>query len=268
MSAKVASLSPEQRAAGIITLSAGNAAQAYAWAGAAQGVHTVVVMPAHAVRSKVEACLGYGAEVVLYGEHVGETFAEMERLRDERGLTFCHPFDDPEVIAGHASMGLELLEDLPDVDIVVVGVGGGGLICGVAAALKQVKPAVRVYGVEPTGSNALSLALERNEVVQIEPATVADGLAAPFAGEWTLALARRYVDDVVLLTDAEILIGLRFAIERAKQVLEPAGAAALAALLLGRIPIESGERVAAVLSGGNVDITRLGEFVAGADASA
>ncbi len=266
MTAKVASLSREERAAGIITLSAGNAAQAYAWAAAKLEVHAVVVMPEAAVRSKVEACRAYGAEVVLHGAHVGETFAEMERLTAERGLTFCHPFDDPEVIAGHGSIGYELLEDVPDLDVVVVGVGGGGLICGIAAALKQLRPSVRVYGVEPVGSNALSLAMEQGQVVPIQPRSVADGLGAPFAGAWTLALGNRYLDGIVLLDDTEILAGMRFALERVKQLVEPAGAAALAALLFGRISLRDGDRVAAVLSGGNVETGRLGElFGAAAD---
>jgi threonine dehydratase len=264
MTAKVAALSPEQQRAGIITLSAGNAGQAYAWAGHDAGVPTVVVMPAEAVRSKVEACLGYGAEVVLYGAHVGETFARMETIRDERGLTFAHPFDDPDVIAGHGSVGLEILEDLPDVDVVVVGIGGGGLISGIAGALKEQRPSVRVYGVEPTESNALSLGLERGEVVQIEPRSVADGLGAPFAGEWTLSMCRRYLDGIVLLDDPTILAGLRFAAERMKQVLEPAGAAALAAVLAGAIPLRDGETVCVVASGGNVAIDRLGELISGA----
>ncbi len=263
-SARIAALTREQRAGGVITLSAGNAAQAYAWAAARAGVHATVVMPAGAVRSKVEACLGYGAEVVLDGAHVGETFARMEQLRDERGLTFVHPFDDPDVIAGNGSAGLEILEDLPDVDVVVVGVGGGGLISGVAAALKETRPSVRVYGVEPERSNALSLALSRGEVVRIEPVSVADGLGAPFAGVWTLAMARRYVDGIVLLDDPTILGGLRFAAERMKQVVEPAGAAALAALLFGRVPLRAGDRVCAILSGGNVEISRLGDLLAAA----
>jgi threonine dehydratase len=218
-------------------------------------------MPAGAVRSKVEACLGYGARVVLHGANVGETFAEMERLRDQEGLEFVHPFDDPAVIAGHGSIGLELLDDLPDLDVVVVGIGGGGLISGVAAALKERRPRVRVYGVEPERSNAMSLALERNEVVRIEPESVADGLGAPFAGAWTLAMCRRYLDDIVLLDDPTILAGMRFAVERLKQVLEPAGSAALAAVLAGRIPIREDERVAVVLSGGNVEVARLGDLL-------
>lgn len=261
---RIATLSDEAKARGIITLSAGNAGQANAWAGRTAGVAVTVVMPAAAVRSKVDACIGYGARVILFGDHVGESFAEMERIREDEGLEFVHPFDDPAVIAGNGSIGLELLEDLPDLDVVVVGIGGGGLIAGVAAALKERRPAVRVYGVEPERSNAVSVALERNEIVRIMPESVADGLGAPFAGAWTLAMCRRYLDDIVLLDDPTILAGMRFALERMKQVLEPAGAAALAAVLAGRIPIRERERVAVVASGGNVEIGRLGELLAGA----
>jgi len=259
---RIATLSDEAKARGIITLSAGNAGQANAWAGRTAGVAVTVVMPAAAVRSKVDACIGYGARVILFGDHVGESFAEMERIREDEGLEFVHPFDDPAVIAGNGSIGLELLEDLPDLDVVVVGIGGGGLIAGVAAALKERRPAVRVYGVEPERSNAVSVALERNEIVRIMPESVADGLGAPFAGAWTLAMCRRYLDDIVLLDDPTILAGMRFALERMKQVLEPAGAAALAAVLAGRIPIRERERVAVVASGGNVEIGRLGELLA------
>ena len=266
MTWKIASLTPDERTRGIITLSAGNAAQAYAWAGRTAGVPVTVVMPAGAVRSKVEACLGYGAEVVLHGADVGEALLEMERIRDARALTYCPPFDDPFVIAGHGSIGLEILEDLPEVDVVVVGVGGGGLISGVAVALKESRPGVRVYGVEPERSNALSLALERGEVVRLQPVSVADGLGAPFAGKWTLAMAERYLDGIVLLDDPTILAGMRFAAERIKQVLEPAGAAALAALLAGKIPLKTGDRVVAVASGGNVEVSRIGELFAAAGA--
>jgi threonine dehydratase len=262
--ARVAALTPAERHAGVITLSAGNAAQAYAWAAAQAGVHCVVVMPAGAVRSKVEACLGYGAEVVLHGAHVGETFERMEALRDERGLVLVHPFDDPHVIAGHGSLGFELLEDLPDLDVVVIGIGGGGLISGGAAALKEQRPEVRLYGVQPETANAMALALAAGEVVRIQPASVADGLGAPFVGTWTLAMTQRYVDDVVLIDDATILGGLRFALERTKQVLEPAGAAALAALLYGRIPLRTGDRVCAVLSGGNIEVARISALLEGA----
>ncbi|TAK02420.1 MAG: pyridoxal-phosphate dependent enzyme [Chloroflexota bacterium] len=261
---RVAALSAAERGRGIITVSAGNAAQGYAYAGAALGVPVTVVMPAAAVRSKADAAAGYGARVVLEGETMDETFAALDRIRDEEGLVYCHPFDDAHVVAGHGSVGLEILDDLPEVDVVVVGIGGGGLISGVAAALKERRSTVRVYGVEPSGSNAMSLALEACEPVRIQPRSVADGLNAPFAGGLTLPMVRHYVDEITLIDDATILAGLRFALGRLKQVLEPAGSAALAATLVGRIPIREGERVAVVLSGGNVDVTRLGELIAGA----
>ena len=264
MTNRIATLSAEQRSRGAITMSAGNAGQAYAWAGREAGVPITVVMAAAANPTKVAACRGYGAEVVLEGAHVGEAFQALERIRAERGLAFVHPFEDHAVIAGHGSLGLEILDDLPDVDVVVVGVGGGGLISGAAAALKETRPGVRVYGVEPVDAAAMSLAFEAGGPVTIEPHTVADGLAAPFAGDRTLAMCRHYLDGLVLLDDPTILAGSRFALERMKQVLEPAGAAALAAVLFGRIPIRDGERVAVVASGGNVDVGRLGELLAAA----
>jgi threonine dehydratase len=261
---RIATLPADAAARGAITLSAGNAGQAYAWAGAAAGVPVTVVMPEGAVRSKVDACLGYGARVILHGKHVGDTFAEMERIRDAEGLTFVHPFDDPVVIAGFGMVGLEIVDDVPDVDVVVVGVGGGGLISGIASAFNARRPTARIIGVEPERSNALSLALERNEIVTIQPASIADGLGAPFVGRWTLAIAKRLVDDVVILDDTTILAGMRFAIERLKQVVEPAGAAALAAVLSGKVELHEGERVVVVLSGGNVEIGRIGELLAAA----
>lgn len=261
MGNRIATLPADARGRGAITLSAGNAGQAYGWAGRAAGVPVTVVMPAAANPSKVDACRGYGARVVLHGAHVGETFAEMERLRDEEGLTFCHPFDDAEVVAGNGTVGLEIVEDVPDVDVVVVGVGGGGLISGVAAAIKARRPTARVYGVEPLTSDAVSQAIAAGHVVSIRPDSVADGLGAPFAGVLTLAMTRRYLDGIVLLDDATILAGLRFALERMKQVLEPGGAAALAAVLAGKVPIRDGERVVVVASGGNVDMARLGALL-------
>ena len=261
---RLATLDDDERRRGVITMSAGNAGQAYAWAGRAAGVPVTVTMPEGAVRSKVDACRGYGAEVVLHGSHVGEVWEHVQELVAQRDLTYVPPFDDPRFIAGNGTSGLEILDDLSDVDVVVVGVGGGGLISGVATALKETRPGVRVYGVEPERSNAMSLALERGAVVQIRPESVADGLGAPFAGEWTLAIARHYLDGLVLLDDPTILGGLRFAAERMKQVLEPAGSAALAAVLFGRVPLRDGDRVCVVASGGNVEISRLGELLAAA----
>ncbi len=262
--ARIQSLTAAERKRGAITISAGNAGQAYAWAGREAGVPVTVVMPEGAVASKIAACLEYGAEVVLRGEHVGESLVHLERLREERGLTLVHPYDDPEVLIGNGSCGLEILEDLPDVDVVVIGVGGGGLLGGVTVALKESRPAIRVYGVEPVASNAMHKALEAGEPVRITPVSVADGLGAPSAGRLALAVAQRYVEDVVLIEDSTILSGLRFAVERLKQVVEPAGAAALAAVLTGAVPIRDGDRVCVILSGGNVAIERLGDLLANA----
>jgi len=254
---KIAALSPAERAAGLIVISAGNHAQAVALAASGAGVAVTAVMPAAAVTAKVAACRAYGAEVILHGADTAEAWAEMERVRDARGLVFVHPFDDPTIVAGQGTVGLEIVEDLPDVDLVVVGVGGGGLASGIAMAVKAIRPGARVVGVEPERSNALSRALAAGVIVPIRPDSVADGLNAPFAAPLTLELAGRLLDGLILVPDAEILAGVRFAFERLKQVLEPAGAAALAALLFGRVPVRDGERVCAVLSGGNIEPERL-----------
>lgn len=261
---RIAGLTPDERARGAITMSAGNAGQAYAWAAREAGVPITVVMPAAANPTKVDACRGYGAEVVLEGEHVGDAFRALERIRDDRGLTFVHPFNDRGMIAGDGTTGLELLDDLPDVDVVVVGIGGGGLISGIATAIKERRPATRVHGVEPETADAMTRAFAAGKPVEIRPQSVADGLGAPFAGDLTLAICRRYLDGIVLLDDATILGGVRFVLERMKQVVEPAGAAALAAVISGRIPIEDGERVCVVASGGNIDVGRLGELLSAA----
>ncbi|MEO5965192.1 MAG: pyridoxal-phosphate dependent enzyme [Candidatus Limnocylindrales bacterium] len=259
--ARIHSLTADERRRGAITISAGNAGQAYAWAGREAGVPVTVVMPAAAVASKVAACREYGATVVLHGAHVGESLERLEELRVEHGLTLVHPYDQPEVLLGNGSCGLEILDDLPDVDVVVMGVGGGGLLGGVTVALKERRPHVRVFGVEPTGSEALHLALEAGKPVPVDPVSVADGLGAPILGSLAFDIAQRYLDGAVLIDDTTILGGLRFALERLKQVLEPAGAAALAAVLTGAIPIRDGDRVCVVLSGGNVAIDRMGELL-------
>ncbi len=261
---RLAGLTTGERDAGVIGISAGNHAAALAEAARQLGIHAVVVMPATAVSSKVDACRSYGAEVILEGDDTRVAWAAMERIRDERGLTFIHPFDHPDTIAGTGTVGLEILDDLPDVDVVVVGVGGGGLVCGIAAAVKGRRPGVRVYGVEPEGSDALRLGIAAGAPVSVVPTSVADGLNAPFGGAWTIPIGARFLDDIVLLSDPEILSGVRFAAERMKQVVEPGGAAALAAVLHGRIPIRDGERACVVLSGGNVAIDRLGKLLAAA----
>jgi threonine dehydratase len=259
------SLSGEERRRGLIAVSAGNHAQAVAVAGASVGAPVTVVMPAQASRAKAEAADAYGATVILHGHEMADTFARMEELQRRDGLTLLHPFADPVVIAGQGTVGLEIIEDLAGVDVVVAASGGGGLLVGIAAALKRLRPGARVYGVEPERSNALALGIAAGEPVPLRPVSIADGLGAPYASPWTIDLARRYVDDVVLVDEPTIAGGMRFALARMKQLLEPAGAAALGALIAGRIPVRDGETVCVVASGGNVDLARLPELLALAD---
>lgn len=259
---RVLRLTDEERQRGLVTLSAGNHAQALALAGSRTGVPVTVVMPAGASCAKAEAAAGYGATVVLHGLHVGETFARMEELRATRDLVFVHPFDDPDIIAGQGTVGIEVVKDLPQVDVVVVGVGGGGLISGIARAMAHLRPSARVVGVEPATSDALSQGLAAGSPVTLQPISIADGLGAPFAGDWTIALARAYVDSVVRVPESTIANGVRFAMERMKQVLEPAGAAALGAVLTGQVPLNDRETVCVIASGGNVDLARLPEILA------
>ncbi len=259
---KLAHLTPEERARGVIGISAGNHAQALAYGAAREGIACTVVMPETAVESKVAATRGYGADVVLHGVTTIEAFAEYERLLAERGFTPVHPFDDPYVIAGQGTVGLEIVEDVPDLEAVIVPIGGGGLISGIAVAVKEQCPSVRVVGVEPEGAPSLTRALAAGQPEPLRSvSTIADGLAAPFAGPHTLALVQRYVDDVVLVSDDEIAAALRLVLERTKLQVETAGAAGVAALLARRCGVPEGTRTVAVLSGGNVDRARLKELL-------
>ena len=251
---RIRTLDGDERRRGLITISAGNHAAALAWGAAAEGVPCTVVMPEGAEPAKVDASRGYGADVVVHGD-VHAAFEECFRLRDERGLTFIHPFDDAGIIAGAGTVGLEILEDAPEADVVVVPVGGGGLISGVAAAVKGRRPGARVYGVEPEGAPGLRRALDAGEVVRLERVdTVAGGLAPPFAGALALEHARALVEDVVLVSDDALLDAMRFILERAKLLVEPSGAVGVAALLDGRIPLAREDTVVALLSGGNTSL--------------
>jgi threonine dehydratase len=240
---------------GVITLSAGNHAQALAWAARQENIRATVVMPATSLRSKVEATRGYGGEVVLAE---GDLLATCLQIQKERNLTLVHPFDDLHIIAGQGTVGLEILEDVPEVDAVIVGVGGGGLISGIAAAIKANKPSVKIIGVEPEGAAAMTQSLQRGEPVHLDRVnTIADGLAAPFAGKHTLAHVQAYVDDMVIVSDQEIVEAMVLILERCKVVAEPAAVSTLTALLFGRINLPRNATVVCVLSGGNVDRERL-----------
>ncbi|HEY7833162.1 MAG TPA: threonine/serine dehydratase [Ktedonobacterales bacterium] len=255
---RLGTLTPEQRARGLVTVSAGNHAQAVAWAASAEGLGATVVMRSAASPVKVAATRGYGAAVDLSPEDNAAAFELARELERERGLTFIPPFDDPMVVAGQGTVGAEVLDDLPDADVVIVPVGGGGLISGIALAIKERRPATRVIGVEPAGSQAVTLALAAGHPVAAgAPDTIADGLAAPFTGDLNLRLIQRYVDEVVLVTDDDLRQAMRLLLERAKLLAEPAGAAGLAALVAGKVAGTTGQKVVVVVSGGNTDVARL-----------
>ena len=247
---------------GVVTVSAGNHAQALAWAARCVDVPCAVVMPAGASETKARASSGYGAEVVV-ARDVHQAFELAESLAREREMLFTHPFDDPAVIAGHGTVGLELAEQAGELETVVVPVGGGGLIAGVAAAMKRLRPELRVFGVEPRGAAAMSESLRIGRAARLERVgSIADGLAPPMAGQVTYPHVRALVDDVVRVDDDEIAAAVRALAETAKMVVEPAGAAGVAALLGEHIPDIGSGPAGVIVSGGNVDAGLLADILA------
>jgi threonine dehydratase len=260
---RLLTLTDRERARGVSTISAGNHAQAVAWAAAAAGVRSVVVMPEHASPTKIAASRAYGAEVILHGD-AAAAFQRVREISDERGLTFVHPFDDEEVVVGHASCGLEVLDALPEAGTLVVPVGGGGLSSGIAAAVAAAGSEADVWGVEPEGAAAMHESLARGSAVHLDRvSTIADGLAPPMAGELTHAILAAHARGVVLVDDDEIVSAMALVLERTKLLVEPSGAAGIAALLAGRIPVRRPGPVVVILSGGNADIDRLGALLGG-----
>ena len=257
---KIASLSEEERACGVIASSAGNHAQGVALAAKAFGVPATIVMPAGAPLSKVKATRELGANVVLHGTVYDDAYAEACRLQKETGATFIHPFDDPMVIAGQGTIGLEIMDDLPDVNTIVVPIGGGGLASGVAAAVKMLHPHVRVIGVQAAGAAGMKASLDAGHIVELPSAkTIADGIAVKRPGENTFELCRQYLDQVVTVDDDEIAQAILFLMERGKMVAEGAGAAPVAAILNRKFDVTG--KVAAVISGGNIDVTMLSRII-------
>ena len=259
---KIAALSEEERARGLVAASAGNHAQALAWAASAVGCTATVVMPQSAPAAKVAATQGYGGTVVFEPSFL-TLFQRAEALVEEFGYTFVSPFDDAAVIAGQGTVGLEILDDLPEVGTVVVPIGGGGLIAGIAVAIKSQRPGVRIVGVEPEGAAAMWRSHAAGHPLRLDHVqTIADGLSAPYAGHLPFALVEQYVDDLVLVSDADIRQAMALILERCKLLAEPAGAAALAGLLTGAARFTPDAPVVAILSGGNVDVARLAALLA------
>lgn len=258
---KIRSLTSEEAARGVIACSAGNHAQGIAYSASMLGIRSTICMPAGAPLSKVESTKGYGAEVVLVPGVYDDAAREARRLAQEHGYTFAHPFDDPLVIAGQGTIGLEILEQLPQVEQVIVPIGGGGLISGIAVAIKTLKPSCRIIGVQ--AAKAASMYLSQIEGAPVEltsVATIADGIAVKKPGELTFALCQRYVDEIITVSEGEIACAILRLIEGQKTVAEGAGAAAVAAALFGKVDTLDRPTVC-VVSGGNVDVTTLSRIV-------
>lgn len=255
---KFAFLTDDERRRGVICSSAGNHAQGVALAAQIYGIKAVVVMAANATPSKVAATRGYGAEVVLHGSIWDEANDKAKELVRERGYTYVHPFDDLQLIAGQGTLGLEIVRDWPEVDIVVVPIGGGGLISGVAMAVKAARPGVKVIGVESSGAPGMRDSVRRGEVVTLDRVDcIIDGLRVKRVGETTFEVVRRYVDDIVTLPDEQIFDAMIWVMSHAKLVVEGAAAAPVAALLHGLVQAPPGAKVACVLSGGNVNLDQI-----------
>jgi threonine dehydratase len=254
---KIAHLSAAEKARGLIAVSAGNHAQGVAYAAQREGLQATIVMPEGSPQAKVDATRGYGAEVIVTGT-IATIFDKALELQREHGYTFVHPFDDLRVIAGQATVGMEILEDLPDVEVVAVQVGGGGLLSGIAAAIKLNKPSVRVIGVESASGPALQLGIKEGKSVRINRApTIAEGMGAPFTGELNIQFAKQFVDEFVTVDDEDIKQAMRWILQRSKMLTEGAGAGSTAAFLSGKAKVKAGAKVVTILSGGNIDFERL-----------
>jgi len=251
-------LTDDQKRRGVICSSAGNHAQGVALAAKVHGMHAVVVMAANATPSKIAATRGYGAEVVLHGTIWDEADEKAKQLVAERGLTYIHPFDDPQLVAGQGTLGLEIYEDWPDADVVVVPIGGGGLISGVSMALKAINPKITIIGVESSGAPGMKKSVEAGHVVTLDTVDcIIDGLRVKRVGAYTHAVVSRFVDDIVTLPDAAMFDAVVWVMAHCKLVVEGAAAAPVAALLHGKIQAPAGSKVVCVLSGGNVNLDQL-----------
>ena len=259
---KMSRLTQEEKEKGVIACSAGNHAQGVALAATKRGIHSLICLPDGAPISKVEATKRYGAEVCLVKGVYDDAYNKALQLKEEKGYTFIHPFDDEDVIAGQGTLGLEILDQLEDVDAVVVPIGGGGLISGVAFAIKQLKPEVRVYGVQANGAASMKAAVGDGKIETLKRVqTIADGIAVKTPGDLTFDLVNQYVDAIVTVTDDEIALAILTLLEQQKLIAEGAGAVPVAAVMAGKIPDIVGKNVCCLVSGGNIDVTILSRVI-------
>ena len=258
---KIAMLSEEEKAKGVIACSAGNHAQGVALAATKNGIKSLICLPDTAPISKVEATKGFGAEVCLVEGCYDDAYGKALELRDSEGYTFVHPFDDENVIAGQGTIALEILNDLDNIDAIVVPIGGGGLISGIAYTAKQIRPSVKVYGVQVTGAPSMYNSVKDGEIECLSSvSTIADGIAVKKPGENTFHYVSEYVDEIALVTDDEVASAILALIEKQKMIAEGAGATAVAAVMAGKFDLK-GKRVVAVVSGGNIDVTSLSRVI-------
>ena len=258
---KIAMLSEEEKKKGVIACSAGNHAQGVALAATKNGIRSLICLPDTAPISKVEATKGFGAEVCLVEGCYDDAYQKALELKESDGYTFVHPFDDENVIAGQGTVALEILNDLDDIDAIVVPIGGGGLIAGVAYTVKQIKPEVKVYGVQVSGAPSMYNSIKDGEIECLgSVSTIADGIAVKKHGENTFALVKEYVDDIALVSDDEVSSAILALIEKQKMIAEGAGAAAVAAVMFDKFDLK-GKRVVAIVSGGNIDVTSLSRVI-------
>ena len=258
---KIAMLSEEEKKKGVIACSAGNHAQGVALAATKNGIKSLICLPDTAPISKVEATKGFGAEVCLVEGCYDDAYQKALELKESEGYTFVHPFDDENVIAGQGTVALEILNDLDDIDAIVVPIGGGGLIAGVAYTVKQIKPEVKVYGVQVSGAPSMYNSIKDGEIECLgSVSTIADGIAVKKPGENTFALVKEYVDDIALVSDDEVSSAILALIEKQKMIAEGAGAAAVAAVMFDKFDLKD-KRVVAIVSGGNIDVTSLSRVI-------
>lgn len=259
---KISQLTDEEKSHGVVACSAGNHAQGVALASRKFGIKSVICMPDGAPISKVEATKSYGAQVELVPGVYDDAHNYAEQLRMEKGYTFIHPFDDEDVIAGQATIGLEVIDQLKDVDTVVVPIGGGGLISGVAFAIKSLNPRIKIYGVQSAGAPSMIQSLKDGRIEMLDSvSTIADGIAVKEPGEHTFELCKKYVDGVVSVTDDQVCAAILALIEKQKMIAEGAGAVSLAAVMFGKIPDIKGKKVVCLISGGNIDVTILSRVI-------
>ena len=258
---KIAMLSKEERSRGVVACSAGNHAQGVALAATKNGIKSLICLPDAAPISKVEATKGFGAEVCLVEGVYDDAYKKALELRDSEGYTFVHPFDDENVIAGQGTIALEIYHDLDNIDAIIVPVGGGGLISGIAYTVKQIRPSVKVYGVQAAGAPSMFNSIKNGKIECLESvSTIADGIAVKQPGENTYDLVSKYVDDIVLVSDDEVASAILALIEKQKMIAEGAGAVSVAAVMFDKFGL-SGKRVVSIVSGGNIDVTSLSRVI-------